>query len=160
MSKADELEAIDALQLRYIRSLDERDFAGWLDTFDAGSASYVCIAAENAERGLPLALMLDDCRERLEDRVTFIEKIWAGTFQDYQTRHFVQRVGCDGIEPGLMKVTSNFSVFFTDEQGQTAILATGVYHDRVALGGDSVSFRSKEAVMDTNVAPRYLVYPI
>src|SRR3546814_15656337 len=81
--------------------------------------------------------MYDDCHARLLDRVTYITKIWAGTFQDYRTRHFVQRVAADRIDDNTWKARSNFSVFMTPEDsGVSEVLATGQYEDLVREGAD------------------------
>ncbi len=156
---ADVLAQIDALQTSYIAALDSKNMQGWLDSF-AADGSYICIAAENEEQGLPLALMMDDCHERLEDRVTYVTKVWAGTFEDYQTRHFVQRIACTPKGGDLYNTVSNFSVFYTDSAGNTGILVTGRYVDEIAVNGTGAKLKSRRAVMDTNVAPRYIVYPI
>ncbi len=153
------LQQIDALQTRYIAALDSKDMQGWLDTF-ASDGSYICIANENEESGLPLALMMDDCHERLEDRVTYVTKVWAGTFEDYQTRHFVQRIACTPKGEGLYETVSNFTVFYTDSAGNTGTLVCGRYVDQIVLGSGGAKLKSRRAVMDTNVAPRYIVYPI
>lgn len=153
------LQQIDALQTRYIAALDSKDMAGWLDTF-ASDGSYICIANENEESGLPLALMMDDCHERLEDRVTYVTKVWAGTFEDYQTRHFVQRIACTPKGGDLYETVSNFTVFYTDSAGNTGTLVCGRYVDQIVLGNGGAKLKSRRAVMDTNVAPRYIVYPI
>lgn len=153
------LQQIDALQTRYIAALDGKDMAGWLDTF-ASDGSYICIANENEESGLPLALMMDDCHERLEDRVTYVTKVWAGTFEDYQTRHFVQRIACTPKGGDLYETVSNFTVFYTDSAGNTGTLVCGRYVDQIVLGSGGAKLKSRRAVMDTNVAPRYIVYPI
>lgn len=153
------LQQIDALQMSYIAALDSKDMHGWLDTF-ASDGSYVCIANENEESGLPLALMMDDCHERLEDRVTYVTKVWAGTFEDYQTRHFVQRVSCTPKGGDLYETVSNFTVFYTDSAGNTGTLVCGRYVDEVVVNGSGAKLKSRRAVMDTNVAPRYIVYPI
>lgn len=153
------LQQIDALQMSYIAALDSKDMHGWLDTF-ASDGSYVCIANENEESGLPLALMMDDCHERLEDRVTYVTKVWAGTFEDYQTRHFVQRVSCTPKGGDLYKTVSNFTVFYTDSAGNTGTLVCGRYVDEIVVNGSGAKLKSRRAVMDTNVAPRYIVYPI
>jgi len=153
------LQQIDALQTRYIAALDSKDMAGWLDTF-ASDGSYICIANENEESGLPLALMMDDCHERLEDRVTYVTKVWAGTFEDYQTRHFVQRIACTPKGGDLYETVSNFTVFYTDSAGNTGTLVCGRYVDKIVLGSGGAKLKSRRAVMDTNVAPRYIVYPL
>ena len=153
------LQQIDALQTSYIAALDSKDMPGWLDTF-ASDGSYVCIANENEESGLPLALMMDDCHERLEDRVTYVTKVWAGTFEDYQTRHFVQRIACTPKGGDLYETVSNFTVFYTDSAGNTGTLVCGRYVDQIVVGNGGAKLKSRRAVMDTNVAPRYIVYPI
>jgi anthranilate 1,2-dioxygenase small subunit len=153
------LQQIDALQMSYIAALDSKDMQGWLDSFTA-DGSYVCIANENEESGLPLALMMDDCHERLEDRVTYVTKVWAGTFEDYQTRHFVQRIACTPKGGDLYETVSNFTVFYTDSAGNTGTLVCGRYVDQIVVGNGGAKLKSRRAVMDTNVAPRYIVYPI
>lgn len=153
------LQQIDALQMSYIAALDNKDMQGWLDSFTA-DGSYVCIANENEESGLPLALMMDDCHERLEDRVTYVTKVWAGTFEDYQTRHFVQRIACTPKGGDLYETVSNFTVFYTDSAGNTGTLVCGRYVDEIVVNGSGAKLKSRRAVMDTNVAPRYIVYPI
>jgi 3-phenylpropionate/cinnamic acid dioxygenase small subunit len=158
------LAAIDAINLKYIEALDTKEMNKWLDVFsDDDVASYICIARENVNRGLPLALMMDDCRARLFDRVTYVTKIWAGTFEDYQTRHFVQRVRAEHISDSDFKVWSNFSVLYTPESaGGSGVLAAGVYEDEIRLNSGQSDGRilSRRAVVDTTVLPRYLVYPL
>jgi 3-phenylpropionate/cinnamic acid dioxygenase small subunit len=153
------LQQIDALQMSYIAALDSKDMQGWLDSFTA-DGSYVCIANENEESGLPLALMMDDCHERLEDRVTYVTKVWAGTFEDYQTRHFVQRIACTPKGGDLYETVSNFTVFYTDSAGNTGTLVCGRYVDEIVVNGSGAKLKSRRAIMDTNVAPRYIVYPL
>jgi 3-phenylpropionate/cinnamic acid dioxygenase small subunit len=106
--------------------------------------------------------MFDDCRERLEDRVTYVNEIWVGTFQDYRTRHFVQRIGHRQVDKNTAEVVSNFSVFMTPQDtGVTQVLAAGQYLDTVRLSDNgSAKLLSRRAELDTSVLPRYLVYPI
>ena len=151
-------DRIDELQQRYARALDSKDMQAWLACFSA-SGGYVCTTAENEASGLPVAIMFDDSPERLKDRVKFIEKVWAGTFEDYSTRHFVQRVSHD--EGGdVVAVETNFMVSYSADGGLTQMLATGIYEDEVELTADGALFRRKKAVIDGSVTPRYLVYPL
>jgi 3-phenylpropionate/cinnamic acid dioxygenase small subunit len=153
------LTQIDDLQSRYMRTLDRRAMDGWAACFDS-QASYVCIARENEEQNLALAIMMDDNAERIRDRVTYVTKIWVGVFEDYTTRHFVQRVECQKLEPSLFLVESNFMVAYTTSRGRSEMLVAGVYRDEIVLGAGGAAFRSKRAVLDTTVTPRYLVYPV
>lgn len=160
VEQQDVLARLDGLQNRYISALDGRDMPGWLVTFsERKDASYFCRSAENESMGWPIALMLDDCRARLEDRITFVTKIWKGTFQDYRTRHFTQRLSCEKMADDTYRVRSNFSIEYTFEPNATAILAAGVYEDVIVMEGDEPRFLSKRAIYDTTVLPQYVVYP-
>jgi 3-phenylpropionate/cinnamic acid dioxygenase small subunit len=159
---ADELTLIDELQASYIDALDRKNLDRWLNSFaEDPDASYTCISRDNVERGLKVAMMLDDCRDRLIDRCTFIDKIWAGTFQDYRTRHFVQRVFAGRREDGLIDMRSHFSVLYTpDDTGISDLLVAGTYEDVIRIENDRGVFFSRNAITDTAVLPRYLVFPL
>ena len=160
VAEQDVLARIDALQSNYITALDDKDMAEWLATFcERDDASYSCKSAENEAMDWPICLMLDDCRGRLKDRVTFVTKIWKGTFQDYRTRHFTQRVSCERGLDGTFRLRSNFVINYSFDPHQTAVLAAGVYDDLVVVEGDDARFLRKRAIYDTTVLPQYIVYP-
>ena len=156
------LAAIDALQTRYIAALDNRNMDGWLATFSRDpEASYICTTAESEEAGLSLALILDDNYDRLKDRVTYVTKIWAGTFADYRTRHFIQRTVCRPAPDDPYEVETNFLVAFTPvETGRTELFATGAYYDRIIVDGSDASFLAKKVVMDASMVERFMAYPL
>lgn len=151
--------AIDSLQTRYIRALDRKDFKGWLSCFGP-TGSYICTSRENHEADMPVAIMMDDCPERLRDRVRFIEEVWSGTFEDYAMRHFVQRMDVREAAAGVFEVESNLLVTHTGSTGQAKILATGSYLDVIEVIEGEALFRSKIAILDDHATVRYLVYPV
>ncbi len=153
------LARVDALQMKYLSALDRRDLGSWLDCF-AAEAGYVCITRENHDAGLPVALMMDDTRARLKDRVKFVNEVWSGTFEDYATRHFVQRLDCKESGKDRYDVLTNFMVSYTNRRGGSEILVTGVYEDSMRIAGANAHFISKRAILDTVTTPRYLVYPV
>ena len=153
------LARIDALQQRYVRALDTRDMTAWAGCFSE-NGSYICIPRENVEQDLPVAHMMDDNLARIHDRVTYIARVWAGTFEDYRTRHFVQRIDCAPCGAGVVAVESNFMVAYTTNRGRSEILVAGTYEDSIELGPGDARFRAKKAVLDTATTPRYLVYPV
>lgn len=157
---AEAIVQIDNLQAAYVHALDNKDFQAWVDTFDtAEDTAYFCTSAENDDHEWPIALMYDDCRMRIEDRVTFIEKIWAGTYQDYHTRHFIQRTLCEQISDDTYAVETNFSIIYTPETGRSDVQVAGVYKDEVLINGKGAKFKRKKAIYDTTILPRYIVYP-
>jgi 3-phenylpropionate/cinnamic acid dioxygenase small subunit len=155
------LRRIDELQLAYIDALDSKNLAGWLGTFQENAAEYYVIPIEHIEQDLPLSLLHDDCYARLLDRVTFIEKIWVGIFEDYQMRHFVQRVRVQAADASdTYDVKSNVSVMYTDNEGHAHVLAIGTYEDRVRVNSDGACFVRKRVILDNFTTPRYIVYPL
>ncbi len=157
---SDILRKLDELQLSYIDALDSQSMDGWLDTFDA-EGSYICRTAESADAGLPVALILDDCRARLEDRVTFVTQVWAGTYQDYRTRHMTQRVRCHQEASGLYALRSHFIITYTSKDGgRSEVFTSGVYEDLVSVTDGVAKFRSKTVLTDVSILPHYMVYPL
>ncbi len=158
---ADVLQQIDALQLRYIDALDKKDMTGWLDTFATDDASYILRTAEGEALGRDISFILDDCRARIEDRVQFVTRVWAGTFQDYQTRHMFQRLSCQQTADGLYEIRSNLIVAFTrSDTGHTEVFVAGTYADVIAVDKNGAVFRSKKVIIDAPMLPHYLVYPL
>jgi 3-phenylpropionate/cinnamic acid dioxygenase small subunit len=153
------LARVDDLQMKYLAALDRHDLKAWLDCFGQ-EASYTCITRENYDAGFPVALMLDDTRARLRDRVKFVDEVWSGTYEDYATRHFVQRLECKQGSGSCVSVLTNFMVSYTNRHGGSDILVTGVYEDEIDLDGKEACFTVKRAILDTVTTPRYLVYPV
>lgn len=156
----DILTRVDELQNSYIAALDSKDMKGWAGTFaDREDATYICRSAENEAHGWPIALMLDDCQARIKDRITFVTQVWKGTFQDYRTRHFTQRLSCEQESDTTFRVRTNFSIEYTHDPHESKTLATGVYEDVVVVEDGETRFLSKRAIYDTTVLPQYIVYP-
>lgn len=162
MADTDVPAAIDALQTRYIAALDDRNMEAWLATFSKDpDASYTCTTAESEQAGLPLALILDDTYARLQDRVTYVTQIWAGTFADYRTRHFTQRTAARPVSDNQYDVETNFMVACTPvETGRTELFMTGMYFDRVVVDSNDALFLAKKAVMDSSMVERFMAYPL
>ena len=152
---------VSRLERRYVDALDSRRMDAWLDCFTQDGSYYV-LGADNDADDLPLCLMMDDCRERLEDRVTFVNEVWPGSFEDYQTRHFVQplRLEVDESAPGMFRSLANFTVFATDARGRTSLFIAGQYRDRIRVNGEDCRYVERRVVMDTFTTPGVIVYPL
>lgn len=153
------LRRVDDLHNRYTYALDRVDMAGWLETFSL-QGSYELTTQENIKHDLPVGMMLDDCYERLQDRVKYVTEVWTRTVEHYQARHFLYRDRCRQNNLGELHVSTNFSVFYTDPEGKTAPLVVGHYEDVMVEENGTLCFASKRAIMDTTVPPHYLIYPI
>ena len=155
------LAQVRRLEQRYVDAVDSRRMEAWLDCFTEDGSYYV-LGVDNEADDLPLCLMMDDCRERLEDRATFVDEVWPGSYEDYQTRHFVQplRLEADESAAGRFRSLSNFTVFATDARGRTSLFIAGQYRDRIRVSGEECRYVERRVVMDTFTTPGVIVYPL
>jgi hypothetical protein len=59
-----------------------------------------------------------------------------------------------------VRVQANVQILRTYPGRETEALAAGQYADRVAVAAGRFNFREKVCVLDADVAPRDLVYPV
>ena len=155
--------AVARLNERYLLAVDSKDMEAWLACF-ASDSRYFVQGADNAQADLPLCLMFDDCYERLQDRVTFVNDVWPGAYEDYQTRHFIQPLALSEQpeEPGIYRCAANLQVLSSDLRGRTTIFTTGQYLDLVRVpGGEGIaSLVERRVILDTFATPGVVVYPL
>lgn len=156
--RALEAAALDDALGRYVSVVDDQQWDRWPELF-ADECSYAVRSLENAERDLPLAYMLDDNHGRLLDRVKFITEVWAGTVEPYRTRHVIQRTDTERLDEHTYRVRSNLIVTYTELDGIPAVLASGVYEDRIRLTDGGSLFVEKNVYLD-GMPARYLIYPL
>lgn len=158
--EADVIFSIENLNRDYICALDKLDMNKWLACFNK-QGTYTLISNENERNGLPIAFMLDDCYERLQDRVTQVVDIQEDSTEHYQTRHMTQLTDITDLGDNKYKADFNFTTFYTQDLiEQTALLGAGRYEDIILVENGKASFIQRKAVLDTNVLPRYVAYPI
>jgi len=157
---ADAIQQIEQLNRDYICALDALDMPAWLACFNK-QGQYTFIAEENYRRNFPIAFMLDDCYERLQDRVTQVVDIQSDSTEHYQTRHFTQLTSVTVADDGRYQAEFNYSVYYTrSDTNQTQLLCVGRYIDLIDISNASASYIDRKAVTDTNVLPRYVAYPV
>ncbi|MEW4983723.1 MAG: aromatic-ring-hydroxylating dioxygenase subunit beta [Cycloclasticus sp.] len=152
--------SIENLNRDYICSLDKLDMHKWLACFNK-QGTYTLISNENERNGFPIGFMLDDKYERLQDRVKQVTEIQEDSTEHYQTRHMTQLTSITSLGNNRYQADYNFSTFYTQNLIETTdILCVGRYEDIVLIENGSASFIQRKAVIDTNVLPRYIAYPI
>jgi len=149
---------VDKLFAHYAAVLDAGNVAAWAELFDVES-NYAVYTAADFERGLPLAYMLDDCHERILDRVKFVDEVWRGTVEPYRTRHIFQRTSLDTAEVDTYRVESNVLVAYTDANDVSALLCSGRTEDIIRIRDGEALFQQRKVLLDGTPA-RYLVYPV
>ncbi len=151
-------ESIETLMSASVRALDERRLDDWADCF-ATEAAYMVIPRANVERKLPLCLMADETKARIKDRVLFVREIWKENFTDYIPRHLYTIVATSD-SAGEISTISNLAVYATEPDGHTLLLAVGEYRDVMVRENGHLLLRRRQVVIDTEILPRYVVYPL
>lgn len=156
----DRLRQADLLQREYVRVVDGVEIERWPTLF-ASEASYVVNSRENLERGHALAYILDDSRDRIEDRVTYVQKIWKGHYNAYWPRHILGPSAVTAVEDESLEMETPVAIYVS-EPGEigSRLLAVGVFRDAISFEQGEAKFASKLVVLDTTVMPRYFVYPL
>ena len=157
MVSLDTRAAIEDLYARYVKCLDDGNYAAWPDFF-IEDCVYKIQARENFDRGLPLALMAFESRAMLKDRV-----FGATTtlyHQPYYQRHLVSSLLMRGADDGSVQAEANYAVFRTKQGALTDVLNVGRYLDEIVTVDGARKFRRKICVYDSELVPNSLIYPI
>lgn len=150
--------AISDLLAIYGDVLDAGQYDEWPGLF-AEECVYAVYDAADAERGLSIGYMLDDCRARVLDRVKFVKEVWRGTVEPYRTRHVAQLALMNSAGAGRYAVRSNFMVSYTQPDGTCGLLVAGRAQDVIQVSVGRAQFVERKLYLDGTPA-RYLVYPL
>jgi 3-phenylpropionate/cinnamic acid dioxygenase small subunit len=148
---------IQDLNARYVQAIDDNKLEAWPDFFTE-HGRYRVTTAENFERDLPLAMIYATSRAMLRDRVRSLRD--ANVYEAQRYRHIV---GSPLIAPGkdgAVQAQTSFIVARIMHTGETALFATGRYHDRIVLDGDEARFAEKVVILDSRLIDTLLAIPL
>jgi anthranilate 1,2-dioxygenase small subunit len=137
--------------------IDAAEFDAWLALF-AATCSYHIVPRENYERELPAGLVYCDSRAMLEDRIWALRE--ANKYNIHNDRHLIGLPRLTGEGGDATLVEAAFAVYQTDQEGETRLFATGVYHDRIVVEAGDLKFRDKLVLLDTFAVPSLLATPL
>jgi len=149
--------AVFDLFAEYGALLDEGDYENWLGLF-AGECRYQVLPRENADAGLPVALIFCDSRAMLEDRIRALQE--ANKYNIHTDRHLIGLPRIVGADAARVDVEVPFTVFQTDQEGGTTLFATGLYRDRLVTEAGRLRIRDKLVLLDTFAVPSLLATPL
>jgi anthranilate 1,2-dioxygenase small subunit len=148
---------VDALYADYAAHLDEDDLERWLELF-ADECAYKIVSRENFDRGLPLALMWCESKGMLRDRIAAIRR--SSVFAPRTLRHVISGLRLRDEADGALGVRASFVVLQTLLDEETRVFVAGTYDDRLVRAPATWRFASKICVLDSNLVPGSLVYPV
>jgi anthranilate 1,2-dioxygenase small subunit len=145
------------LLAEYGALLDAGRYDDWLGLFGE-ECRYQVMPRENADAGLPAALIYCDTRAVLEDRIRALQE--ANKYNIHTDRHLIGLPHVTGAEADMIEVEAPFAVFQTDQDGATILFAAGLYRDRLVRAGDDLKIRDKFILLDTFAVPSLLATPL
>ena len=150
-------QAIQALEYRYARLLDDDRLEEWPDLF-VERGIYKVIPRENCQRQPQLAILFCDSRAMMMDRVRSLRE--ANVYNLHYPRHIVSNIEILSTTGGAFEVAACYTVYQTDLEGQTRLFSVGQYRDVITDDGGTLRFREKIAVCDTFNIPNLLAIPL
>ena len=135
------------LESAYGRCLDGDRLEEWPDLF-VEDGVYKIIPRENADRGLPVALISCSSKAQLRDRVVLLRE--ALVYTRRLDRHLIGNVRVVGEQDGAHLVAANYVVHVTDIlEGTTQLFSAGRYEDKVVFVDGAPKFKEKIVIADT-----------
>jgi len=148
---------VEDLYASYAAVLDEGRFDQWPDFFTE-ECVYKIIPRENFDAGRGLATLAFESKNMLKDRVRgVVDTLFHAP---YYQRHIVSSMRMSAQNNGEVRVRANFLVIRTKRDELSDILSVGRYQDCIVRVGDSLVFREKLCIFDSELIPNSLIYPI
>ena len=148
---------VEELIHAYVQCIDDDQLESWPDFF-TDDCVYKVIPRENADLGLPVAVMFCDSKGMLRDRIVALRK--ANIYAPHFYRHLVSNVRVLGEENGVIRAQTNYVVFQTLLDGETRIYNAGKYLDQIVRVDGQLRFKEKLCVFDTYRIQTLMVTPI
>jgi salicylate 5-hydroxylase small subunit len=142
---------------RYAECLDGGRLQVWPEFF----LEY-CVYRITTRRNLRLGpdgdLVSLSTRTGMRDRIVAI-----GQSEDYEPhtqRHLVSNFRIQAASDEELRAQANFSILRTFPERRSEYFVSGTYNDRILISAGRLHFREKICVLDSDVPPDSLVYPI
>ena len=154
-------DVVEELLHAYVQCIDDDRLEEWPNFFTE-DCLYRIVPRENAEQGLPIAVMYCDSRGMLQDRVVAHRK--ANLFAPHVYRHLVSAIRVTDQDQGVVTVRCNYAVFRTSmdpiQYGTTEVYSVGEYQDKIVFVDGVAKFHEKVVIVDTSRIQSLLVTPL
>lgn len=148
---------VQELYFRYAECLDGGRLQQWPEFF-LDSCTYRITTRRNLRMGPDGDIMSLNSKTSMRDRIVAI-----GQSEDYEPhvqRHTISNFRVQAASDEELRVQANFHILRTFPGRQTEYFVSGSYNDRVAISDGRLNFREKLCVLDSDVPPDSLIYPI
>jgi 3-phenylpropionate/cinnamic acid dioxygenase small subunit len=142
---------------RYAECLDGGRLQQWPEFF-LDPCSYRVATRRNLRLGPGEDIVSLSAREAMFDRIVAI-----GQSEDYEPhvqRHTISNFRLQAASGHELRAQANFQILRTFPERSTEHFVSGTYNDRIVIAAGRLHFREKICVLDSDIAPDSLVYPI
>jgi 3-phenylpropionate/cinnamic acid dioxygenase small subunit len=148
---------VQEFYFRYCECLDGGRLQQWPEFF-LDSCTYRVGSRKALRAGGEEDLMSMNGKTTMRDRIAAIGQ--SEDYEPHQQRHFLSNFRVQAAADDELRVNVNFQVLRTFPERPTEAFLCGFYQDRVAVAGRRLAFREKVCVLDSDVPPEALVYPV
>jgi 3-phenylpropionate/cinnamic acid dioxygenase small subunit len=148
-----DIEAIRALIQRTAMLLDEEKLAAWVELFDA-QGTYE-LAAYSTEIRRWMTWQLSD-RGELEKMLKEVDE----HVRDPARRRHIIGIPLIAIDGDRADATSQFSLFRTSPEGQSALYMVGCYKDRLVRRKQGWRYAAHKVIVDTRMLDSFTHTPV
>ena len=148
---------VQELYFRYAECLDGGRLQQWPEFF-LDSCTYRITTRRNLRMGPDGDIMLLTSKTSMRDRIVAI-----GQSEDYEPhvqRHTISNFRIQAASDEELRVQANFQILRTFPERRTEYFVSGCYDGRIAIAGSRLHFKEMLCVLDSDVPPDSLVYPI
>ena len=152
---------VEELLHAYIHCIDDDRLEEWPEFF-TDPCLYQVIPRENADQGLPIAVMYCDSKGMLRDRVVAHRR--ANIYAPHTYRHIVSAVRVTSQDGNVLTAQANYVVYRTMldpvQYGCSELYSVGTYRDTIIIENGVARFREKMVLLDTARILSLLVTPL
>lgn len=148
---------ISEFNAAYARCIDDDQLEQWPEFF-VPDCLYRIIPRENADLGLPAAIMFCDNQNMLLDRVVALRK--ANIYPQHYSCHVLGAPLVSRIEANEILAQTSYLLMQTRMDGKTHIYSAGKYVDEFARVDQSLRLKCRDVIFDTHCIETVLATPI
>jgi salicylate 5-hydroxylase small subunit len=148
---------VQEFYFRYAECLDGGRLQHWPEFF-LESCTYRVTTRRSLRLGPEEDLFSLTTRNTLRDRIIAIGQ--SEDYEPYTQRHTIANFRMQAASEEELRVQANFQILRTYPERRTEFFASGFYDDRISLIDGRLNFRDKLCVLDSDVLPESLGYPI
>lgn len=142
---------------RYAECLDGGRLQQWPEFF-LDACAYRVTTRRNLRLGPAEDIVSLSTRTAMRDRIVAIGQ--SEDFEPYGQRHTVSNFRVQAASEAELRSQANFQILRTFPDRRTEYFISGYYSDRISITAGRLHFREKICVLDSDIPPESLVYPI